>query len=83
MTKPSFLPRKNILTWCFLFFAALQAGLCQSHSIPDLPTPLKKPVMRISVQNGKILQQDRGFLMTTNEEGNIFKSTRTVSVEYG
>ena len=39
--------------------------------------------MRISVQNGKILQQDRGFLMTTNEEGNIFKSTRTVSVEYG
>ncbi len=73
----------GFLTLSFLFFLALQVGYGQSTPDTNSTASLKKPLVRIFVESGNILKQQRPLLTSIDEHGNAFKTTTAISVEYG
>lgn len=73
--------RGLILT--FLCILALQVSFGQSVPDTDTSVSIAKPLVRIFVESGNILKQQRPLLTSIDEHGNSFKTTTAISVEYG
>ncbi len=75
---------KSKLWTCYLIcLMALPFVWGQPVSTPETISQAIEPFLRVSVQNGNILLQDRLLLTSQDEEGNIFKTTKAISAEYG
>lgn len=73
--------RALVLT--FLYFLALQVGFGQSVPTADSTTSLKKPLVRVSTQDGTFLRKRGPFYTSIDEDGDVFKNSKSVSLEYG
>ena len=83
MSKMSTHRALEVLVLSLLCLVALQVGHGQSTTDADTSAPITKPIVRIFVESGNILKQQRPLLTSIDEHGNAFKTTTAVSVEYG
>ncbi len=75
--------KSKLLTCCLIFLMAFSFSRGQPVSTPETIGKALEPFLRVSVQNGNILLQDRLLLTSLDEDGNIFKTTKAISAEYG
>ena len=66
-----------------LFFVANQVNVGQNNPAPASSAPLKNAFIRVSTDNGKILVNQTPYFTTIDEQGNVFKTTKAFSIEYG
>jgi Lipid A 3-O-deacylase (PagL) len=64
----------------FFLIVSLQIGLGQ---VGLDSVSWGKPMLRATLLNGNIMQQNRYLLTNIDEEGNAFKATKAFSLEYG